>query len=545
MKKIKKLLALIMAMTMVLGMAMTVSAAPVTETPSDADKADIIVKNVEADATVKAYQIVKATYNKNGIVGFSGYAPVELITPEGENISVAEENKLQPTADEVSAIANAIASGKLSLNHVNVTEDESTGAYKASVGAGYWLVIVENTNSTIYNPMLAGVYYANEDGTGNTIEGGEIDADVQFVINSEPIFAKSTNVPELTKEITEGSYEAHENNKGNDLEIGDSVSFSLKTTIPDYSDAYTGVVFKITDTLSKGLTFVENSFKLNGKELPDGVSATVNGQKVEIAFTEAYIKANGNTSITVTYSATLNNNAEYNFVPNTNEAYITYTNNQGTTENGDRHKTYHYTFALDGMLNGENGVDTIHTSEIVKIDENGNVVNEVNTTNKTSATVTGALSNATFQLYQKDTEEQIIEESIQIKTSDANGYFGFSGLEAGTYYLKETVAPTGYQVDSTEHEVVISATYNENGTLASYTVTIDGERTSTYSATYTGETISNIKSEVESTAIKNTSLAELPSTGGIGTTIFTIGGCAIMIAAAALYFASKRKSEEN
>ena len=545
MKKVKKLLAMIMAMTMVLGMAMTVSAAPVMGTPSETDKADIIVKNVETGATVKAYQIVEATYDENGIVGFSGYAPVELTTSEGVDISVAETTKLQPTADEVSRIANAIASGKLSHNFVDVTEDESTGFYKASVGAGYWLVIVENTNSTIYNPMLAGVYYANEDGTGNTIEGGEIDADGQFVIDSEPIFAKSTDVPELTKEITEGFYEAHENNKGNDLEIGDSVSFSLKTTIPDYSDAYTGVVFKITDTLSEGLTFDENSFKLNGNGLPEGVSATVTGKTVEIVFTEDYIKANGNASITVTYSATLNDNAEYNFVPNTNEAYITYTNNQGKTADGEKHKTYHYTFALDGMLNGENGVDTIHTSEIVKIDENGNVVNEVDTTKKTSATVTGALGGATFQLYQKDTEGQIIQESIQIKTSDTNGYFGFSGLEAGTYYLKETAAPEGYQVDSTEHEVVISASYNDNGTLASYTVTIDGKRTSTYSATYTGETITNIASEVESTAIKNTSLAELPSTGGIGTTIFTIGGCAIMIAAAALFFVSRRKSEEN
>ena len=545
MKKVKKLLAMIMAMTMVLGMAMTVSAAPVTGTPSNTDKADIIVKNVEAGATVKAYQIVKATYNENGIVGFSGYVPVEFITTEGMNVSVAETNKLQPTAEEVTKIANAIASSKLTLSHENVTWDESTGFYKASVGAGYWLVIVENTNSTIYNPMLAGVYYANEDGTGNTIEGGEIAADGKFVINGAQIFAKSTDVPELTKEITEGSYETPENNKGNDLEIGDSVSFSLKTTIPDYSDAYTGVVFKITDTLSKGLTFDESSFKLNGAELPDGVSAIVNGQTAVIKFTEKYIKMNGNTSITVTYSATLNGDAEYNFVPNTNEAYITYTNNQGTTANGDKHKTYHYTFALDGMLNGENGVDTIHTSEIVKIDENGNVVNKVDTENKTSATVTGALGDATFQLYQKDTKGQIIEESIQTKTSDTYGYFGFSGLEAGTYYLKEIAAPTGYQVDSTEHEVVISARYNENGTLASYTVTIDDERTSTYSATYTGETITKIDSEVESTAIKNTSLAKLPSTGGIGTTIFTIGGCAIMIAAAALYFASKRKSEEN
>ena len=207
-------------------------------------------------------------------------------------------------------------------------------------------------------------------------------------------------------------------------------------------------------------------------------------------------------------------------------------------------KTYHYTFALDGMLNGENGVDTIKTSEIIKVDENGNVVNKVDTENKTSATVTGALGGATFELYQKDGEGNIIQATRKTAVSGEDGYMNFSGLDAGTYYLKETDAPNGYQIDNTEHEVVIAATYNENGTLNSYTITIDGERQSTYTATYTGETITSIDSTVETTTIKNTKLSELPSTGGIGTTIFTIGGCAIMIAAAGLFFASRRKESK-
>ena len=534
MKLMKKVLAFAMAAAMILGMTIMVSAAPI-ETPSANDTAEIVVKNVEEGATVKAYQIVKATYNENGIVGFSGYEAVE---------GLEIKNPVQPTADEVTTIANGIATGTIS-NLATVTLKPENGNYTVQAGAGYWIVIVENTASTIYNPMLAGVYYANEDGTGNTLEGGTIDADSDFMIGSTPVYAKSTDTPELKKEISEESYISPENNKGNDLKIGDSVSFTLTTTIPDYSDAYTGVKFEITDTLDEGLTFAENSFKLNGEVLPAGVTAVVNGQTATISFTEEYVKENGNAEIKVTYSATLNNKATVNFDANTNTAYITYTNKQGITTEGEEVKTHHYTFALDGMLNGENGVDTIKTSEIIKIDDKGNVVNEIKTEEKTSATVTGALGGATFELYQKDGEGEVIADSVKTAISDKTGYFDFSGLEAGTYYLKETAAPEGYQLDNTEHKVEIAATYNEDGTLSQYKVVIDDERTSTYKATYEGETITKIDSDVQTTAVKNTKLSALPATGGIGTTIFTISGCVIMIVAASLFFVSRRKTESK
>lgn len=85
---------------------------------------------------------------------------------------------------------------------------------------------------------------------------------------------------------------------------------------------------------------------------------------------------------------------------------------------------------------------------------------------------------------------------------------------------------------------------SENGTLNSYTITIDNKATSTYTAKYEGgkTEVSNITVVDKTTDINNTKLSELPSTGGIGTTIFTIGGCIIMIVAAGLFFASRRKS---
>ncbi len=536
MKRMKKLFAILMTMAMVMGLSITGFAVSITGTPSANDEAAITVKNVEENATVYAYQIVDATYNSNG---FTGYVPVRLVT--NDEVELTVKNALAPSAAEVTDIANAIATGKLSITGEKLTSNDD-GNYTANVGAGYWLIIVNNTDTTIYNPMLAGVAYENKEGTENTLEGGTIDVDGNFVIGDTIVYAKSSNVPILKKEIAEGSYVNPENAHGNDVEIGDTVSFKLETTIPDYSDAYNNLTFKITDTLDNGLTFNNDSFKLNGTNLPSGVTASVTNQTATISFTEEYIKKNGNVSITITYDATVNDKATVNFDANTNEAYITYTNNQGTTTDGDLVKTYHYTFALDGMLNGENGINTIKTSEIIKVDEKGNVVNKVDTENKTSATVTNALGDATFQLYQKDEDGDVIEESIMTSTSDASGYFDFSGLEAGIYYLKETKAPADYQLDSTEHRVAIEATYNDDGTLNSYSVTIDGNRKSTYTATYVGGTITKIDSTVNTAIIKNTTLTALPSTGGMGTTLFTIAGCVIMISAAGLFFATRKKA---
>ncbi|MGC4018058.1 MAG: LPXTG cell wall anchor domain-containing protein [Muricomes sp.] len=104
--------------------------------------------------------------------------------------------------------------------------------------------------------------------------------------------------------------------------------------------------------------------------------------------------------------------------------------------------------------------------------------------------------------------------------------------------------PDGYTLNTKEYPVVISATYNEDGTLNSYTITIDGNATSTYTATYEGETKVIEKTEIGSTGIVNTKLSELPSTGGIGTYIFTIGGIVLMGAAAGFYFLSRRRKAE-
>ena len=97
-------------------------------------------------------------------------------------------------------------------------------------------------------------------------------------------------------------------------------------------------------------------------------------------------------------------------------------------------------------------------------------------------------------------------------TTGEDGTLKVEGLASGTYTFKEVTAPTGYHINETPTVVEL---------------TVSGTATDVFSAT--GNMI-------------DSTLSSLPSTGGIGTTIFTIGGCAIMIIAAALFFASRRKA---
>ena len=105
------------------------------------------------------------------------------------------------------------------------------------------------------------------------------------------------------------------------------------------------------------------------------------------------------------------------------------------------------------------------------------------------------------------------KEEATTLTTGANGEIKVEGLDLGTYYFEETKAPEGYSLDAE----AVDAKITLDGDTA--TAVIDGEQ-----------------------AIKfNTTLSALPGTGGIGTTIFTIGGIAIMVSAAGLFFANKRK----
>ena len=529
MKKVfKRFGAFLLASIMMLAMC-PVGAFADTATPSAEDKAKITVTDVEAGATVTAYQIVEGEYNAKGFIGYKTV----------DSLSSQITDPLSPTPDEIQSIAAQISTGAITLTSHELSYDSTTKEYTVDAEAGYWIVLVKGGSaSKVYNPMLAGVYYTVS-GSDNTMTNDPVSANESWIIEGTKAYDKSSEVT-VTKKIVGG---ASGNENGDDVAIGDVVKYSISGNIPAYSDAYTQVTYKITDKTSDGLVL------LNTTKNP--VTVTVGGASVEasegtytltvvdhemtVDFTSAYALSHAGQAVEVTYFAQLTDDANTNFDANTNTAKITYSNDptvdvdtkKTPTTDTPEDKTYHYTFELDGKLSATWDSSKV-TTELTKT--------HMVTDEETKETKSEPLSGATFTLTNNTTG------AVYEATSNTSGQLNFKGLDAGTYTLKEKSAPTGYSLNKKEIPVVISATYNENGTLKSYSVTVDGSATSTYTASYTGTNeIENIVINKVDTSIPNTPLSSLPSTGGMGTYLFTIVGIAIMAIAAGLFIVSRKR----
>ena len=492
MRKMKKLAALILAGAMVLGMSTTALAADV---PSTSDKAAVTVSNVKEDGvSVKAYEIVHANYNDNGFLGYSWVAECGFAADKAVFVKSGDDMVLNLTDTEL-----AILAGKTDeLGADAELTDKGTYFESEKLNAGTYMIIVTGDVDTVYNPMIVSVYY-----------------DVNGVLTTEPVYAETAWDLATTNAYVKSSKIKIDKNivvdgsdvKGDDADYNDTISFKLDDmTIPSYSAQYKNVEYNIIDTLSNGLSFVENDnlvVKVGGETITAGTTTytkSIDGQVMTISFASDFIKANALKKVEVTYDAKLNTNASLDEIGNTNKAKVEFTNDPKTNDKGETEEvvTYHYTFDF----------------QIEKYNEDKTV----------------KLEGAEFTLYEEDGTTV-----IATQTTDGNGLLTFAGLDEGTYKFVETKAPTGYQLDDTVHTVAIVTDYNDDGTLKTYTITIDDNKDLVIESYVNGGT-----SEEGPVEITNTQMINLPSTGGIGTTIFTIGGVAIILAAAALLFARRR-----
>lgn len=532
----KKISALVLTAIMVLTMCSAVFADGTTlSKPSAGDKASITVKNVEENATVTAYRVVEPVYTNEG---FEKYQKVS-------NNKVSIANPVKPTVEEIVNIAKGIADGTISgLESVTLTRNAQSGDYtNDQAGAGYWVVLVTGNVNKVYNPMLAGVYYSVEgSGSSNELKNEAIDASQKWKLNDVTAHDKSVEVDQtVNKKITGNTVGDKKGEKGDDIAVGDYTKFEVTATIPGYTAAYKQVTYKITDTLDETLT-TENTkdhpVKVYvGADEADSTkySLTVNAHEIIVDFDSAYAITNAGKIVKLTYEAMLKENAKTNFNANVNKVKVTYSNDPTVDENGktptkdtSEKFTYHYTFELGGNVNGT-GSDV--TTEFTKTGEE--VIENGPTEHK-------PLPGAKFTLTNSKTGKV-----YEATSAETTGALNFKGLDAGEYTLKETKAPNGYSLNSTVYTVIIETTYNNDGTLKDYAVTIKDGNTLLNKITYSNNG-KEVKREKENTTveIKNTKLSSLPSTGGMGTYLFTIVGVVLMTCAAGAFFVSRRKANK-
>lgn len=530
MKQLKKWAAVLLAFLLV-----------VTLVPANSIAAEqttkLIVKGVEDDAVVTAYKLTKATFLANG--DFDKYENV---------VAGAFTKPAEPTTAEWSALLTKPIDQlgtAIPLKQAEPGKDYES----APQGAGLYMILVTSKEGkktvSVYNPMLVGISYKKATDGTESATGGTISVPANFQLGKDAVlYAKKSEVP-LKKTVKDPTGNEPEATNPTDHVIGlgqgEKPEFTIETTIPSYPKTDKNLVFTITDTLDKGLTAPkaeEITVTVGGQPLPQG-AATVEVNKdtnvITITFTDAYLKGlNGKaTDVKVVYKAELNDQATTNAIPNKNTVKVEYTNDPKTGKTSEHEDiTRQYTFEIDGFTKGS-GSDKTH-----EITKHGEITKESKWTDN-------PLAGAEFTLYDKDPSKDASAKVLRTTTTDDTGRMTFSRLDEGTYYIRETKAPNGYQLNDKVYTAVIKAEYDPaKHVLKSWSVVIDG-KVSTFTLDHTKDEVTVTQTKEANTLIENTVIPGLPTTGGMGTYLFTGIGVALLAGAAVMVTVLRKKNAQD
>ena len=579
-KLVSRFMAVLMAMTMVLSMSMTAFAA-------EAPKGTLTVNNTVAGKTLDLYQIFTATKSGDNVAytlnsAYEGFFKTKVengSSLSGEALSDAAYNyvKTQVGTDGSNGAAFAKEIMKWILENTTTVETTHT---TATTTAG----------TTVIDKLAYGYYVvyplgATDTSTAPGNETVKSVASLVSVTGTDATVNMKSNYPTVDKKIIpaqsgsgitigaivngnwEGNHQmelddenesedtiaphgATDEKKVGDFGIGDTVTYQLTSKVPDMT-GYNSYTFKFSDTLSKGLDLKEvlsvkvgnttltakstgaNTYALAYDKSNRTLTVTLND------FYNSYKNRTGDT-ITVVYTATLNKDAVIGMNPNTNKAVVEYSNDPKS----------------DGTGKSEPSIVDVHTFDFT-------IYKYYKTT--TGATETeNPLAGAEFELYKGNTEGTAADENAKINIVDeGNGVYrqatadeaqatGFTsakivsdddgkvlvkGLEAGTYYLRETKAPEGYNKLLSDIKVEIKANYDpKTGKLTSYSVDYTYNGTTT-----TGTEIKDTTTSPE-VAVENKTGAQLPSTGSKGALMVTLAGIVLFGALTASKAFGKKKA---
>lgn len=331
--------------------------------------------------------------------------------------------------------------------------------------------------------------------------------------NPNVTMKEKNEVPTNVKTVEEGSTYGDEN----DASIGDTVKFKSTITAQPGAENY---VFH--DKMSAGLTLDKTSIKVNGVAVTNAQGNDISGDNYmvsypsgegsdnctfEVAFAQEYLNTIANTTtITITYSATLNENAVIAGDGNSNTSKLSYGDSSKTKYTPDS-QTKTYTWDVDVFKYTKDG-ETEKPLAGAKFTLSKN-------TNGADPIALVSEGNNVYRVAKTGETGTVTE-----ITTDATGRFTIKGLDSGTYYLTETAAPAGYNKLAGPVTIVIGEKGVVNGT------------------TEAPQGVNEVK-------VLNQSGTKLPSTGGMGTTIFYVLGSILAVGAIVLLVTKKRMSNKG
>lgn len=507
-KAIKKLLAALLAVAMLCAMAVPALAADDTNaTTAAAGTGSITINNAVPNQTYTIYRILDLEYHADtnsylykvasGWESFVKAHSTDLELNETTRVVTWKNSNSDDGSSVIQNLANEAGTyAKDSTNHITEAGQKKATAITVKftdLPLGWYLVVSDLDNGAICS-------------IGTTATNAVIE--------------EKNSKPTIEKEVYEGNKSGYSNDAG----IGDTVNFYTNIYVTDGKPTN----YVLHDTMTSGLNFdpqsvkvflhrdragSENTFSnfLTANTDYELVTSTNDNCTFEIKFHKPLMPYD---SIQVTYSATVTADAVIGTKGNDNDTVLKYGVN-GETEHSST-KTYVWEMSVHKFAN-LGGEDTNH-----------------------------ALKDAEFQLYKGEDDAKQYAKFIETSTGSSiyklvswtnnatdatkvttptSGNIQFVGLDAGTYYLEETKAPVGYNKLTDPITVVI-----DRGTLP----------------TKAGESVSYTVKYGETTAadhivrVENKAGAVLPSTGGMGTTLFYVVGGGLMVAAIVLLVTKKR-----